>query len=90
MQLSLAQAEDSTSALERFLRSLQLALANAMTRAALMLTGLRFGVSTAFDAVPIFTGRKFHMHAAFENKGKQIPEWITLSAATRLVPSDRL
>lgn len=36
-----------------------------------MLTGLRFGVSTAFDAVPIFFGRKFHMQTAFRNKGRQ-------------------
>lgn len=36
-----------------------------------MLTGLRFRVSTAFDAVPIFLGRKFHMQTAFQNKGKQ-------------------
>lgn len=72
MQLRLAHSEDSASALERLLSSLQAAVAHAMTRVPLTLTSLiGFRVSTAFDAVPILSGRKFHMQTAFQNKGKQ-------------------
>lgn len=71
LQLRLAQSEDSASALERLLCSLQSTLANAMTRVPLTLSGLRVRVSTAVDAVLILSGRKFHMQTAFQKKGKQ-------------------